>query len=197
MTTRHRRSPEAISADALRPTLKRLETRAAKSKAIAQRDEAEAEAMRRKIAMINQLPLPGGEEPLPPIDRTTLAQRILTGLHYDCGVPECPIHHGGNAPYCPDAPEPAQDRPPAQQDEASAPVAEDVGAETIVIVAPLEVSHPQPNESPVSDTPIADERNAARERAAARRAARVEGKCPHGFLTGWCSKEECQPTIIT
>ena len=58
MTTRHRRTPEERAADVFRPTLKRLEARAAKSKAQWERDAAAAEKVRKQIDTLNQLPLP-------------------------------------------------------------------------------------------------------------------------------------------
>ena len=57
MTTRHRRTPEERAADVFRPTLRRLEAKAAKSKTQWDRDEAAAEAMRQKIARLYQVPL--------------------------------------------------------------------------------------------------------------------------------------------
>jgi len=64
MTTKHHRTPEERAEAVFRPTLKRLEAKAAKSKARWEQDEAAAEKVRKKIAMLNQLPLPEMPEPI-------------------------------------------------------------------------------------------------------------------------------------
>ena len=60
---------------------------------------------------------------------------------------------------------------------------------TLLDQLPLPGMEPEPAQDVPQDDGTATIAPAAE---AARRAVRVEGKCPHGFLAGWCSKPECQ-----
>ena len=63
MTTQHRRTPSEQAASILRDDLRRREARAAKSRAVWERDEAECERTRKMLAMLGMEPLPGFEPP--------------------------------------------------------------------------------------------------------------------------------------